>query len=1026
MQQLKIFFQKGGRYLLAFVLLFGFLLAFWRSHLRIVSESANKYFETVADYTPLLQAAQKEGYSEATLIAALKNAGVTSVLLREDTIASLENMGKLRLFKVADLKALPYIGSRKEINLPSGWNSGICIYSKDHALLRRIEKRLLILKDRFALKTARTDTDTLFVNRFDKLFMEDIGLGFSARLFKELENAGLGVYLELFGYNEMTKEEVAASLEAIPDSVQIRGFFAQEKEIFAHDGALDELKERIAKNRWIICTLEFQTYRGMQRYYKELGASAYFRKAHSIKPAEMRLVYTPKRALERMVRAAKERSLRILLLRSFETENVFNAKDMTAVNLDWFKSVSDACRAWGLEPLPYGEPLEAYSRLSIKTISEPSGWQLYFIALALFSSCFVVAFMLFGALPDLWVMIAFLLFVALLQAFMPPAFLISSASLTGAILYAVAAFLSIFKVFGINRLSNGLLKAAAASVVMAGIALFGGILIAGISSSAFYLNGFIQFRGVKAALLFPVFFAFLYSLIKYGKGFGRFVRGPVTFQTLFLVFIMLLFLVVYVGRSGNFNFLNSSALEDSFRVFLEDTLVARPRTKEFLIGYPAVFLFLFFALRKIDILLPLLAVLMQMAAVSLVNTMCHFHSPLLLSFLRVFNGLWTGISVGILVFISACILSFLAGLVGKKEKAVFLLGYFGFGNYGDELLRTTFIKKFQSRMPDYTIYVLTASKEESNEPGVIFLRRRSFVLPKLVSCQALIVPGGGVFQSSTSLRSLAYYLFFLSMARIAGVKVFLPAQGLGPFKNGIAGALLKSALEAELVDAEYLSLRDLASKKQLPEILANRNLEVVTDLFFWGADVSETQIKPPGNLLKTYVVLRASVPGVLKMAKEILALGETFENIKIIPLVFSDPEDTKLWKEAGFKGELISIYDSPLMFEEADIIISMRLHGAIMATAACIPWIGINYDPKVKGFADSVSWSEFVKTPEEFDSRWLVEQLNLLAIDRTYYSAKLYEESMRLKKIAERDFEAFIGSFERLCENATQKELENA
>jgi hypothetical protein len=42
-------------------------------------------------------------------------------------------------------------------------------------------------------------------------------------------------------------------------------------------------------------------------------------------------------------------------------------------------------------------------------------------------------------------------------------------------------------------------------------------------------------------------------------------------------------------------------------------------------------------------------VLAAMGQISLVNTFCHLHTPLSVSFLRLFHGLWIGALVGIAV-----------------------------------------------------------------------------------------------------------------------------------------------------------------------------------------------------------------------------------------------------------------------------------------------------------------------------------------------------------------------------------------
>ncbi len=100
-------------------------------------------------------------------------------------------------------------------------------------------------------------------------------------------------------------------------------------------------------------------------------------------------------------------------------------------------------------------------------------------------------------------------------------------------------------------------------------------------------------------------------------------------------------------RSDNVQFV--PAFEVRMREFLERILVARPRNKEIFLGYPA--LLLWYYVRKADIL-PRYREVLRMATVlgfsSAVNSFCHFHTPLYFILFRQFNGLWTGVLVGMM------------------------------------------------------------------------------------------------------------------------------------------------------------------------------------------------------------------------------------------------------------------------------------------------------------------------------------------------------------------------------------------
>ena len=96
-----------------------------------------------------------------------------------------------------------------------------------------------------------------------------------------------------------------------------------------------------------------------------------------------------------------------------------------------------------------------------------------------------------------------------------------------------------------------------------------------------------------------------------------------------------------------------SGLETALRDNLERLLIARPRTKEVFVGYPALMIALWLTKRN---LLPRYRELFRLASAvgfsSVVNSFCHFHTPLWLILLREFNGLWTGLLVGAVLLLA--------------------------------------------------------------------------------------------------------------------------------------------------------------------------------------------------------------------------------------------------------------------------------------------------------------------------------------------------------------------------------------
>ena len=116
------------------------------------------------------------------------------------------------------------------------------------------------------------------------------------------------------------------------------------------------------------------------------------------------------------------------------------------------------------------------------------------------------------------------------------------------------------------------------------------------------------------------------------------------------VFLLLVF-VYYIYRTGNST--TTPETELAFRNFLENTLIARPRTKEMLIGWPMLMLFIWSLRRGVKFLPMGFGMGMSIGLVSVVNTFLHIRTPFLLSLLRTGWGILFGLLIGLAAVVIA-------------------------------------------------------------------------------------------------------------------------------------------------------------------------------------------------------------------------------------------------------------------------------------------------------------------------------------------------------------------------------------
>ncbi len=184
-------------------------------------------------------------------------------------------------------------------------------------------------------------------------------------------------------------------------------------------------------------------------------------------------------------------------------------------------------------------------------------------------------------------------------------------------------------------------------------ALGGALVVVGLVSTPLLMEEIDRFAGVKAVIAVPPVLAFL--LYVYTRRFGNVPPrlresglAPVRVYQLALLAILGGAAVVYVARSGNASDVSPSAFELSLRSGLTTLLGVRPRTKEFLIGFPLMMLLPALRLEHKRLTGWLFAIGIAIGTSDVVDTFSHLHTPLAASLTRVFNGAVLGVAIGAL------------------------------------------------------------------------------------------------------------------------------------------------------------------------------------------------------------------------------------------------------------------------------------------------------------------------------------------------------------------------------------------
>lgn len=179
------------------------------------------------------------------------------------------------------------------------------------------------------------------------------------------------------------------------------------------------------------------------------------------------------------------------------------------------------------------------------------------------------------------------------------------------------------------------------------VLVVGGLSIAAFFGTPLYMLRLKTFSGVKATLLLPPLLVLLHDLRRrvHPESLGEILERPSLWGELMLLALAMGGMAFLALRSDNVSFVPQ--WEIMLRDSLEQVLVARPRNKELFLGYPA--LMIWFYLRRKDLWIryrEVFRVAAVFAFASALNSFCHFHTPLYFTLFRVANGLWTGLLLG--------------------------------------------------------------------------------------------------------------------------------------------------------------------------------------------------------------------------------------------------------------------------------------------------------------------------------------------------------------------------------------------
>jgi hypothetical protein len=612
---------------------------------RAIAEHLDRSVELAMDYNDILRLSKMDGIKVNTLLKMFNNVGIRSIALPEDTLDSAEQRGDLTWFAGSDAFNVFRLTAKASTHFRNLLEHDAVNPSHYYMMFPNVSSyKKIAFETMLALGRSQVkEVNGLILDvSDDELDLAFLGVGLPQNIYAYLKGQGFKVLPRIKNSFRLTALKIPRKLNlqriAFDDDIII----FDEEEILGYPYYLKETASELVSRNLAFGFIEFSEQLGDKTLARLMGERVI--RIHSIPEDEMEIM-THSGALARWMRAVRERGVRLLYIRPFYRPDPGDT--LTQTNLSYISDIADSLKGAGysLDFARTPAPLKVYfieallialgvlagALLLIAKFAKVEDWVVYLSILGV-----VFLFFVFGFGGKLLV---------LRKLF----------ALVAAVVFPSLAMISPLQRSGEQALEFSLAKKLTLFFEAFAIGAVGALFLTGLTSDTLFRVGAEQFSGVKIALIVPLAIIALYYLIE--PTFDLTVKKALRlFNTSFSVGYVALFLLLsgfgalFILRSGNFG-IAVPGFERHIRDLIETALAVRPRTKEFLLGYPALVLAVhyFGEISKDWLWLPLTAA--AIAPISLVNTFSHAHSPLFISAVRSVNGLLLGLLFGILAIL---------------------------------------------------------------------------------------------------------------------------------------------------------------------------------------------------------------------------------------------------------------------------------------------------------------------------------------------------------------------------------------
>lgn len=634
----------GG--ILGLALFFGLDIAYQR----VLLEAQPGQVDVAVLYRDVLELSARSGVDDVKILTQLsQEAGVSSVVVDEDTLGDFIERGQVTLLKGSEIMNMLRVGHAFRtvlVHLSKSTKVRADRYYlvvDEFALYERIKDFLNISLDRGSVKERGWNIIEIIA---EKEALMGLGFGVSDSLVGQIQGLGYSVILRYQNHELLSDSLVALKLRDLGtiegiDTVMFRG-----GSVLGYPNLLEEATEHIQDAQVRLGFLELDRQKGAQDLALELGNDVV--RTHLFKTEDMHLV-PPEMAVRRYVRAAKERGVKLLVVRPLYGDN--RAMSLYDANLAFYQRTVAALGAFGFSVVPQSQIqlMQGVDGLGMFSSFVLSAGVLIFVFLLMRLFVRLRPRLVLGTLGLFGLILGYCLVIGdgliLWHRVM---------ALVVALVFPTYAILRFFpNVLSVEQLPEKRIGISALSFLkIFAVGALGAVFLVGFMSDLSYLLGVRLFFGVKLSFVIPLLlvggwvYLYPYRLKSVYYVLKRVFSSQISLGSFLALGLCVSLAGVYILKSGNY--LKVPLFEQMMRDGIESLLFVRPRLKEFVIGYPMLMIGLLFAGRSISSRwIWFFAVLGTMGLVSLINSFCHVYTPISISLYRsvlgvLFGGLFAG------------------------------------------------------------------------------------------------------------------------------------------------------------------------------------------------------------------------------------------------------------------------------------------------------------------------------------------------------------------------------------------------